>query len=114
VAGDADGVVAELPLPEPRVAFANAPYMLNSTVSWNPLLNGFSGFVPGSYQQHYDALRGFPDARSLSALKAFGVRYVFVHTDLMNAEAVKGLEHTRTLEQIAADGAVILYRVNGV
>ena len=39
-------VVAEAPFPMPQQWFLNAPYMVNSTRHWRPILNGYSGFRP--------------------------------------------------------------------
>ena len=51
-------VIVELPFYAPHAIFANAPYMLNSTRHWRPMLNGYSGFMPNSYGPTYDAHPG--------------------------------------------------------
>jgi hypothetical protein len=72
------GVVAELPLAWGQTEFeARAAYM--STFHWQPLVNGYSGFVPQSYVDRMNALRDFPDNRSLARLQLDNVRYVVVH-----------------------------------
>jgi hypothetical protein len=79
LARERSAVIVELPLYEPRAFFGNARYMLSSTRHWRPRLNGYSGFRPASYFEHYDAVHGFPDAATLSALHALGVTHVVVH-----------------------------------
>ena len=53
LARDHAGAVAELPFPIPPQWFLNTPYMVNSTAHFRPLLNGYSGFRPPSYDQSY-------------------------------------------------------------
>jgi hypothetical protein len=71
------GVVAELPMPDdvpgtdPRVAYL-------STFHWQPILNGYSGFVPQSYLDRIHDVRGFPDEASIERLRRDGVRYLVV------------------------------------
>jgi hypothetical protein len=79
LAGESRAVVAEFPFYHPRQIFGNAQYMLNSTRHWRPLLNGYSGFLPASYGAHYGELQGFPDERSLKALRDWMVTHVVVH-----------------------------------
>ncbi len=54
-------VVAELPFPEPERVAANAAAVHASTRHWGRLLNGYSGYTPSSYVEHYLAFRTFPD-----------------------------------------------------
>ena len=74
-------VVAEMPFFRSRRVHRSGPYVLASTRHFKPLLNGYSGFVPGSYRRIAEDLRRFPAARSLAALRAAGVSHVIVHTD---------------------------------
>jgi hypothetical protein len=103
--------VAELPFPSPDVISRNASYMLGSTRNFRPLLNGYSGFIPPSYFAHYAELAGFPDARSLRALKAFGVTHVLVHVDRLSPDAAAGLARTADLVLVESEGGLTLYRV---
>lgn len=109
--GARDAVVAELPFPPPDGPFFNAPYMLNSTINWNPTLNGYSGFLPDSYVAHYQALRSFPSPESVTALQTYGVSYVFVHLDALDTNAIAQLHRAPGLLQMAVDGPLVLYRV---
>jgi hypothetical protein len=104
-------VVVEMPFPSPRGVFVNAQYMLNSTAHWKPMLNGYSGFVPGSYRVHSAMLGAFPDATSIAALQARGVTHVFVHLDSYGAESVRQIETMTALKKMAQEGAIALYRL---
>ena len=48
LAHERNAVIAELPFPMAQQWFLNAPYMVNSTRHWRPMLNGYSGFRPAS------------------------------------------------------------------
>ena len=74
-----NAVVAELPLAEPRGAFRNAGYMLNSTRHWRPMVNGYSGIRPDSYDALYEMVAGFPDERALAEFRRVGVTHLIVH-----------------------------------
>ena len=74
------GVVVELPMPVPEaLPGPDARYAYFSTFHWHPLLNGYSGFFPVSYVDRADALREFPDDRSILRLKRDGARYLVLH-----------------------------------
>jgi hypothetical protein len=72
-------VVAEFPFASPQGFHHNTEYMLASTRHWHPILNGYSGFVPASYAETWQRVRGFPDNASLRALSDIGVTHVVVH-----------------------------------
>jgi hypothetical protein len=54
-------------------------YMVSSISHWNPLVNGYSGFIPQHYLDTMRTLQTFPDDRSIAHLESLGVRYVIVH-----------------------------------
>jgi len=111
LAREHDAVVAELPFPDPRAWFLNGPYMLNSTRHWRPMLNGYSGFRPASYQKSYDATRGFPDRRSLEALHELGVTDVVVHGSAFRPGYLAELDHTPSLRVVAIEDDIHIYRL---
>jgi hypothetical protein len=69
-------VVIELPFVDVDLA---PVYMYWSTHHWQPLVNGYSGFLPPDYSQTLASMRGFPDNRSIERLKRLDVRYIVVH-----------------------------------
>jgi hypothetical protein len=72
-------VVAEQPFYPRWAIFLNGPYVLNSTAHWRPLMNGYSGYTPDSYQQYANAFWYFPQEWAIQAMKDAGVTHVVVH-----------------------------------
>src|SRR5262245_40037621 len=72
-------VVAEQPFFPRWAIFQNAPYELNSTAHWRPLMNGYSGYTPETYQRYADAFWYFPQDWAIQAMKDAGVTHVVVH-----------------------------------
>ena len=103
-------VVAELPFPEPGRVAANAPAVHASTMHWQPLLNGYSGFTPASYVQHYLAFRSFPDPSSIGALRAAGVTHIVVDVAQVPG-AVAALQGVDGVQLLAADNRRRIYRI---
>jgi len=107
--------VAEFPFFTPASIFRNATYVLNSTAHWKPLVNGYSGFMPASYEQFADVLVNFPDEWSRNLLRELRVSHVVVHFDAYDearrqdlAAACAGMPW---LTRVATDGAITVYRV---
>jgi hypothetical protein len=72
-------VVAEQPFFPRWAIFQNAPYVLASTAHWRPLMNGYSGYTPDTYQKYADAFWYFPQDWAIQAMKDAGVTHVVVH-----------------------------------
>jgi hypothetical protein len=108
-------VVAELPFPIPSQWFLNGPYMVNSTGHWRPMLNGYSGFRPPSYERSYASVREFPADQSLIALHHLGVTHVIVHKQAYAASVgppgFTALSQIRSLKLVADDGDIFIYRL---
>jgi hypothetical protein len=108
------GAVAEFPFPPPAAILRNAPYVLNSTVHWKPLVNGYSGFLPASYPRIAEALRDFPGDRSRAELRRLGVTHVVVHLDAYGAGAgtmASALSATPWLALVASMNQIRIYRL---
>lgn len=105
-----NAVIVELPFPIPQQWFLNAPYMVNSTRHWRPMLNGYSGFRPSSYEKSYEAARGFPAQESLIALHDRGVTHVVVHRKALGDDRVAQLGKIHELVEIASEGDIAIYR----
>ena len=71
-------VVAELPFPEPGARRGQRRGGACLDAPLGPLLNGYSGYTPKSYVDHYLAFRSFPDPASLDALRRAGVTHIVV------------------------------------
>lgn len=59
-----------------------ATYMVDSTLHWANILNGFSGAEPLRYKQDMQTLDQIPSAESLDLLNKYGVNILAVHPDL--------------------------------
>jgi hypothetical protein len=75
----------------PMIVGEDQIYMYYSTFHWQTLLNGYSGFFPPSYQWLVAVMHGFPNARSLDALRVRGARYAVIHGERLAAEAYERL-----------------------
>jgi hypothetical protein len=62
-------VLAEQPFFPRNATFENAPYVLASTAHWWPLMNGYSGYTPESYQRYADSFWYFPEERAIKAMR---------------------------------------------
>jgi hypothetical protein len=115
IAKDPSAVVIEAPFPMPQQWFLNAPYMVNATRHWRPMLNGYSGFRPPSYDRSYQAARTFPSDQSLIALSALGVNYIVVHQQAMNNgqpdPRYDPYEKIASLHLITRDNDVLIYKL---
>jgi len=81
-------VVVEVPFarPDRLHAIADGLYMFNSTWHWQPLVNGYSGFFPRSFQELAERMTTFPDDQSIEYLKRRGAQLIVVHGALMTPE----------------------------
>jgi hypothetical protein len=108
-------VVAELPFPLPQQWFLNTTYMVYSTSHWHPLLNGYSGFRPRSYEASYQATRGFPSDESLTSLHRLGTTHIVVHQKAFEEAGggahFKELDTIRRLQLLTRQGDVSIYRL---
>ena len=108
-------VVAEQPFFPRHAAFQNARYVLASTAHWRPLMNGYSGYTPASYQRYADAFWYFPADWAIQAMKDAGVTHVVVHVSDFSREnlAVLPVLAARTDFELLAIGPrdLRLYRL---
>jgi hypothetical protein len=72
-------VLVEQPFFPRWAIFQNGPYVLASTAHWRPLMNGYSGYTPDTYQPYADTFWYFPEERAIDAMKQAGVTHVMVH-----------------------------------
>jgi hypothetical protein len=85
LAGQADvRALVELPL---RTDASETAYMYYSTLHWKPIANGFSGFIPPSYDRLAGRLQSFlPDAEAVDLLARSGITHVVVHADRLGGQ----------------------------
>jgi hypothetical protein len=104
-----DIVLAELPFP-PRAAIQdNGPSVLYSAWHLKPLLNGYSGFTPASYDFHEAIMRAFPTENSVRSLRAIGVTHVLIHKRRVQLPVLEQAAASPELTLVADEGDEILY-----
>jgi hypothetical protein len=107
-------VVAEVPFWTRDAIFRNAEYELGSTAHWRPLMNGYSGYAPESYNRYVEAFWLFPADMAIAAMRDAGVTHIVVHTsrfsDDENRQTV-ALEERGVLELVAISRELRLYRL---
>jgi hypothetical protein len=74
--------------------FPHADYMFWSMYHWQPMINGYSDFIPADIRALAVPVNGFPDAESFRLLRARSVRYVVVDWRTYN-EAATGVMRAR-------------------
>jgi hypothetical protein len=104
-------LVACFPFPGPLEEFQNADCLLASTRFWQPLVNGYSSFIPASYYREAVALAAFPEGTTLQYLKQLGVTHVIVFIDKLSAPRVAHLSEHPELVLWMADQSVRIYRL---
>lgn len=73
------GGVVELPFAYiPTDFHQHTRAMVRSIANWQPLLNGYSDFIPADFKELALPINGFPDERSFEILRQHDVRYVIV------------------------------------
>jgi hypothetical protein len=78
------GVVAEFPMPASwkrpfELGLHESRFSYNSTFTWRPIVNGYSGFWPLSYITLIHAVEDFPADSAMRALANSGVDYLILH-----------------------------------
>lgn len=113
------GPVAEFPFYHRPIEFhLHTSYMLHSTRHWQPLVNGYSDYIPGEFRTLAVRLASFPSRDALDALRAYRVRYVTVNRRLYGGAAMSAIdarlaELAPYLKLLVDDGVVRLYEVIG-
>jgi hypothetical protein len=75
--------VAEFPFYSGRFDRSrHTEYMLASTFHWQPLINGYSDYMPADFFESAPVLETFPSTEALALLREKGVRWIVVHFDV--------------------------------
>jgi hypothetical protein len=76
------GAVVEFHFPyRPDDLSRNTRFMFWSMWHWQPLVNGYSDFVPKDYSDIAVPINSFPSEEAFAILRAHDVRYVVVHLE---------------------------------
>jgi hypothetical protein len=109
LAGADHALVACFPFPARREAFHNVDCMLVSTRFWQPLVNGYSSFIPERYDREAAALDAFPEGTTLQYLRQLGVTHVVVFTNQLSAPRLAHLSEHPELSLWQADDSERIY-----
>jgi hypothetical protein len=96
--GRSDVVLAEVPLP--LNAAENLPSMYFSLWHWTPMVNGYSGFVPESYDRLAVGFVEFPVGDWVARLRSRGVTHVIVNCGLWDATCEDVVSRIRTSPEL--------------
>jgi hypothetical protein len=113
------GPVAEFPFYDRRSDFhIHTRYLLNSTAHWQPLVNGYSDYIPGDFRARAPVLATFPSRESFGALKDLRVRYITLNRGRQGYGNGTWPDIERRLQPylphlgvVADDGEVVIYEV---
>lgn len=93
----------------------HAYYMLGSTAHWQPLVNGYSDFIPSSFRETMRQLASFPSEDALWILSERGTRYVVLHLDLYGESdrggLIEKLDHHPRLRPLVRHGPILLFEL---
>jgi hypothetical protein len=82
LAAQSPAVICEWPVGQlqGRIGPQDETYMYYSTQHWQRMVNGDTGFMPASYFELIEHLRGFPNDESIRYLRQRGVTLLLVHS----------------------------------
>jgi hypothetical protein len=109
--------VVELPFFYRTIDFhRHCLYMLNSTVHWQPLTNGYSDHIPDDFREMVIPVSTFPSRESFTILRRLRARYAVFHLNFYDRwsrpKLLKKLEQYREhLRPLAHDGDLVLYEI---
>lgn len=113
------GPVVEFPFHylERRLHY-HARYLFNSTAHWQPLVNGYSDYIPQDFREMAEPLSAFPTPESFRILQEKRARYVVFHlgwyTDRDRDATLERLEtYKQHLRRLTSDEDVWLFEIVG-
>ncbi len=104
-------VLVEIPFPEPAMVHSNGPYVLAATTHFHTLMNGYSGFTPGSYHIHAAVARRLPSASAVREFAWLGATHFVVHGAGLDPTAIQPVAATGTVRRFAQEGEARLYAI---
>ena len=119
LAGMPRGPVVEFPFFDRRIDFhLHTRYMLNSTVHWQPLVNGYSDHIPADFRAAAPVLATFPSRDAFQAMRERRVRYITINRGRQGYGASGAPEVMRRLEPflehlrvLSDDGEFSVYEI---
>jgi hypothetical protein len=110
------GPVLEVPMGgggDLRGAYRETAYMLASTVHWKPIVNGYSGYAPPTYDLLAPVARRLPEPGALQELVDMtGIRWLILHEPRgATRSAWQPMIASDRLRPLAEDDEAILFEV---
>ena len=84
---------------------------------WQPLVNGYSDFIPEDFRRIASPINGFPDPESFAILRERNVRYVVLHLETYTAGEIRQRmldrfpPYAEFVRPIVQEGNVWLYEI---
>jgi hypothetical protein len=96
--------------------FPHADYMFWSMYHWQPMVNGYSDFIPADIRDLAVPINGFPDPESFRLLRQRNVRYVAIDWRMYNEAATEIMRarfapYTQFLRPLVTTEPVSLYEI---
>lgn len=85
-------VVLELPISGPPLLpdpFEQAGYLYASVYHWQPLINGYSGYIAPIVRETYKLARNLPASDAVDLLGGLGLKFIIVHEDKMSVSELR-------------------------
>ena len=103
---------------QPTDLHRHARYMFWSMWHWQPMVNGYSDYIPPDFRDIMVPINGFPDDASFRILRERGVRYVTIDTESYGPGAMDVLiarfpPYRQYLRPVIETGTVWLYEIVG-
>ena len=93
----------------------NARYLLDQTLHWKPMVNGYSSFAPQAFFDRAARLQAFPAPQTIAELRSIGVSHVILHRPpleaVFGAAPINALRVHADLEFVLEQDEVIIYRI---
>jgi hypothetical protein len=110
------GGVVEFPFQYDSAVFhTHTRAMFRSTWNWQPLVNGYSDFVPADFYELALPITGFPDPKSFEIMRAHDVKYVVIrfgeYGDYRQALLDRFPPYAQYLRLVDEDQDVRLYEI---
>jgi hypothetical protein len=96
--------------------FPHAEYMFWSMYHWQPMINGYSDYIPADIRALAVPINGFPDAESFRLLRERNARYVAIDWRTYNEPATEIMRarfppYAQYLRPLITTGPVSLYEI---
>jgi hypothetical protein len=115
IAAEENVVLVEFPLYSGERISENGPYVLANTRYLRPLVNGYSGFQPRTFEARAAVLTRFPDPVAVAQLQSLGVTHITVHlqafSDRHGEPALQAISGVGDLQLLEETGGIRLYRL---